>query len=114
MEMRYFKSVQGKAFLRPGKPGIYIGCKRKGRDPTTGVSPGFVWNTDAVTSVTVAECNQNLRDYNDAVRDAVLIEVQSPIIAKPDEASAPKSTKAAKKAAKKASKAAEQTNTEEG
>ena len=48
MKMRYFSSVQGKLFQRPGRPGIYIGCKRKPQDKTTGVSPGFVWNTDAV------------------------------------------------------------------
>lgn len=76
MQMRYFKSVQGKAFLRPGRPGIYIGCKRKPRDKATGVSPGFMWDVDAVTAVPVSECAQNLRDYNDAVRDKVLIEVK--------------------------------------
>lgn len=74
MKMRYFSSVQGRAFQRPGRPGIYIGCKRKPKDKEAKVSLGFVWDTDAVTAVTVSECNQNLRDYNDAVRDKVLIE----------------------------------------
>lgn len=112
MEMRYFKSVQGKAFLRPGRPGIYIGCKRKPRDPKTGVSPGFVWDTEAVTKVTVDECNRNLRDYSDAIRDAVLIEVKAP--SKPQEVTHRKS-KAAKSAAKsKAVKATQTTTTEEG
>ncbi len=72
MKMRYFQSVQGRAFLRPGRSGIYIGCKRKPKKD--GVSPGFMWDTDAVTAVTEDECNRNLRDYSDAVRDKVLIE----------------------------------------
>lgn len=74
MKMRYFSSVQGRAFQRPGRPGIYIGCKRKPKDKETKVSPGFVWDTIAVTAVSASEYNQNLRDYNDAVRDKVLIE----------------------------------------
>ncbi len=69
--MRYFSSVQGRAFLRPGRPGIYIGCKRRPR--VKGVSPGFEWNPEVVTAVSEAECNLNLKDYNDAVRDGVLI-----------------------------------------
>ena len=116
MEMRYFKSVQGLAFLRPGRPGIYIGCKRKPRDKQTGVSYGFVWDPAAVTAVTVVECNLNLRDYNDAVRDKVLVEVKEADFKKAAKAIADaqaKVAKDAKAAVEKAAKAA-QSNTEEG
>lgn len=121
MTMRYFSSVQGLLFLRPGKPGIYIGCKRKPKN-----EPGFVWNIDAVIAVTEAEVKKNLRDWNDAVRQGVLIkktEVQFTAAAKAQEAAQREAVAEAKvakaeavaaknKAAK--DKADETTTTEEG
>ncbi len=123
MKMRYFSSVQGLAFQRPGRPGTFIGCKRKPRDKATGVSPGFVWNTDAVIAVTGEECARNLKDYNDAARDGVLIEKSEEDFKKLDDVvkakevaqaeAAKKAAETAEKAAKKAAKAANKPSTEE-
>lgn len=117
MEMRYFSSVQDLAFLRPGRPGIYIGCKRKPKDRATGVSPGFVWDTNIVVAVTVAECNKNLRDYNDAVRDGVLVkkteaDYAASLVAQEENQRLVAANAAAAKAKAKAAK--ETTITEEG
>lgn len=119
MEMRYFKSVKGLAFLRPGRTGIYIGCKRKPR--VNGISGGFVWDTEAVTAVAAFEFKQNLRDYNDAVRDKVLIETTEIAFnaaaekKKKDQALAAAEKKvAAANAAKKADKKNTQPTTQEG
>lgn len=66
MEMRFFSSVQGRAFMRRGK-GVYIGCKQKPK------ATGFVWDTDVVVAIPQSEVDLNLRDYNAAVRRGDLV-----------------------------------------
>lgn len=61
MKMRFYSSVHGRAFQRPGK-GVYIGCKQK----VKGI--GFVWDIDAVVAIPESEVLLNLRDFDSAVR----------------------------------------------
>lgn len=65
IELRYFSCVPGSAVPRWGSAS-FIGATRSGQ--------GFVWNSDAVVAVPVADTARYRREYGRALRDGQLKE----------------------------------------